>query len=158
MSKSHNNEAILKILEEDSSLRDDFYSILDSIMKDLANFNYPLASNFRKYFNFKRMLEDIANLPKNNRESEFKNQNASPPLSLEDREIAYLIGLLPLKLSTFEKKVEKEIKLLKGLDSNFILMMFLDHIFYLLKNPEFRDLALTRKTPVIIDPEIKNLE
>lgn len=127
-------------------------------MKDLANFNYPLAPNFRKYSNFKRMLEDIANFPKNNGKNEFRNQNAPSPLNLEDREIAFLIRLLPLKLSTFEKKIEGEIELLKISESNFFLMLFLDHILYLLKNPEFRDIVLSRKTLMEIDPEIKNSE
>lgn len=159
MSNPHNNEAILEIIEEDSSLREEFYTILDSIMKNLASFNYPKASGkFTEYFNFKRMLKDFVNLPKNKREGEFERLNVPTPLTLEDREIAMLIRLLPLKLSTFEKKIRKEIELLEVSDDNFFIMMFLDHILYLLRNAEFRDLVLAKNFPMALNSEIKNSE
>lgn len=156
MFKSHDNKAILKILEEDSSLREEFYTILDPIVKGLANFDYPEASNFRDYFNFKKILEACANLPKIREEEESERPNATHSLSLEDRIIAFLIGLLPLKLSTFEKKIEKEIEHLRNSDANFMLIIFLDHVLYLLKNPEFREIVLTKKTPVVLNPKIKS--
>lgn len=153
------NKAIQEILKEDANLRNDFYSILDSIMKSLAHFTHPKASKFREYFNFKKMLKDFADLPKNGTQDGLSKSEVAttpPSLSIDDLRIAALIRLLPLKLSTFEKKIKKELKYLRATDSDFIIMIFLEHILDLLKNSEFRELVVTRKAPIIIDPKIKN--
>ena len=156
MSKSYNNEAIQEILKEVPSLRNELYFILGSIMKSLANFTYPRPSNFREYFNFKKMLMDFANLPRNGKKDKLNKVETPSSLSIDDLRIAALIRLLPLKLSTFEKKLRKELEFLRANDSDFIIMIFLEHVLDLLKNHEFRELVLTRRAPMIIDPKIKN--
>ena len=62
------------------------------------------------------------------------------------------------RTKSFEKKIRRRVEFLRTTDSNFIIMIFLEHILDLLKNPEFRDLVLTKRTPMIIDPEINNSE
>lgn len=159
MSKSHSNETIQEILKEDSGLRNELYSILNSMIKHYAVFDDNLASkSFNEYLHLYKILKNIASLPKNSRRNKLSKVDTTPPLSIEDLRIAELIRLLPLKLSTFEKKIKKRVEFLKVTDSDFIIMIFLEHILDLLKKPEFRDLVLTKKTPIIIDTKIKNSE
>ena len=159
MSKSHNNKAIFEVLKEDSSLRNELYSILDSMIKYYSVFDDNKASKkFNEYLHFYNMLKNIANLPKNGRSSKLNKSDTTPPLSIDDLRIAELIRLLPLKLSTFEKKIRKRVKFLRATNSDFIILIFLEHILDLLSISEFRELILTKKTPMITDPKIKNSE
>ncbi len=157
MSKSYINRKVIEVLKEDFSLRNELYSILDSMMKSYAVFDDNKASEkFNEYLHFYNMLKNIANLPKNGRRNKLKESDTAPLLSIDDLRIAELIRLLPLKLSTFEKKIRKRVRFLRTTNSDFIILIFLEHILDLLNISEFRELVLTKRTPMITDPKIKN--
>lgn len=149
MFKTQSNEFILEILREDSNLKQEFYAILNKILKHLWNFdNSGISKMMREYLTFKKLLETITNFPKN-REKEPKDLRTNEPydsftLSLEDREIAALLRVFHLKIRTLEKKIKRKIAILKKKEEDFISIIYLEHVKHLLKNAEFRELIKVR--------------
>ncbi len=120
MPRFYNDDAIQEILKEESSLRNELYSIISSILKYFATFdNRNFAKMLLEYLRFYNMLRSFAILPHIKNQKDYERSFTYPPLSIEDLKIAEVIKLLPLKLSTFEKKLKNRVKILKDTDSNF---------------------------------------
>lgn len=61
--------------------------------------------------------------------------------NIEDRKIAELIALIPLRLNTIKKRILKRIEFLKGDDTHLSIIAYLTHILELIKMVNFRILV-----------------
>ncbi len=69
-------------------------------------------------------------------------------INIEDRKIAELISLNPLKLTTIKKHIHRRIEFLKGDDTHLSIIAYLAHILELIKMVDFRILVRNIKRSV----------
>ena len=66
-------------------------------------------------------------------------------INIEDRKIAELVSINPLKLNTIKRHIHKRIEYLKEDDTNLSIIAYLTHILEIMKIVEFRILIRTIK-------------